>query len=307
MMLILAFYNCVESQAETATSIPIDTHIADSLKAATINKEAEDPNFVHAYILAVTPGKVFYSTYGHMAIRMICPSKNLDYCFTFEMDMTESSKTDILTRTAKAGFFMKPTPMFLDSYRKEGRGITAYELNITPKEKQELWRFLDKSVANGSNWTFDYITVNCLTMALYAVNTAILPEKVEFTHLPDATRYSFSEWQDEVSRNSPWVKLLMHTVLLSADGEKMSTEDKLTPGMLKDVAPQAYITDSLGGNKRCLFKGKPTLLLPEVYHDKPCWFRPWMALILQVLVITSGFAWARKKRLIKQKNRMKER
>lgn len=295
MMLILAFSNWVESQAKESPNIPIDTHMTGSLKAAAINKEARNPNFVHAYILVVTPGKVFYSTYGHTAIRMVCPSKNLDYCFTFEMDMTESSKTDILTRTTKAGFFMKPTPMFLASYRKEGRGITAYELNITPKEKQELWRFLDKSVTNGSNWTFDYISVNCLTMALYAVNTAILPEKMEFNHLPDATHYNFSEWQDEVTKNSPWVNLLMHTILLSADGEKMSSEDKLTPGMIKDIAPQAYITDSLGSNKRSLFMGKPTLLLPEVYHDKPCWFRPWMALILLAIVTAGAIGWAKKR------------
>lgn len=295
MLLILAFSNWVESQAKVSPNIPIDTHMTDSLKAAAINKEARNPNFVHAYILVVTPGKAFYSTCGHTANRMVCPSKNLDYCFTFEMDMTESSKTDILTRTAKAGFFMKPTPMFLDSYRKEGRGITAYELNITPKEKQELWRFLDKSVVNGSNWTFDYISVNCLTMALYAVNTAILPEKMEFNHLPDATHYNFSEWQDEVTRNSPWVNLLMHTILLSADGEKMSSEDKLTPVMIKDIAPQAYITDSLGGNKRSLFMGKPTLLLPEVYHDKPCWFRPWMALILLAIVTVGAIGWAKKR------------
>lgn len=269
---------------------------ADSLKALQINKQAEDPNFVHAYILDVTPGKAFYSTYGHAAIRLVCPSKKLDYCFSFEMDMVVSSDIDVLTSSAKAGFFMKPTPLFLTSYQKEGRGVTAYELNLTPKEKQALWQFLDKSVADGASWTFDYITVNCLTMVFYAIQSAIVPEKIMFKQLPEMTQLSFGDWQDEVTRQSPWVNLLMHAVLWNANDSRMSAQDKLSPVMLQEALPQAYVTDSLGGNKRSLIKGQAVVLLPEVYHDAPCWFRPWMAGVLLVVLLAGIIAWARKRK-----------
>jgi len=124
---------------------------ADSLKAIAINKEAENPNFVHAYLLDITPGRAFYSVYGHTAIRLICPSKRLDYCFSFEMDMKKSSYIDVFTRQAKAGYFMLPTPLFINKYKEEGRGVTAYELNLAPKEKQNLWRFLDSQINGGGN------------------------------------------------------------------------------------------------------------------------------------------------------------
>ena len=43
----------------------------DSLKAVAINKEAENPNFIHAYLLDISPGKAFYSTFGHEAITIV--------------------------------------------------------------------------------------------------------------------------------------------------------------------------------------------------------------------------------------------
>ncbi len=306
VMLHLVIGSYAENQAQPLANNAIATHKADSVKAAAINKEAEDPNFVHAYIMDVTPGKAFYSTYGHAAIRMVCPGKKLDYCFTFEMDMTVSSKIDIFTKEAKAGFFIKPTPLFIAPYRQEGRGITAYELNLTPKEKQDLWRFLDNSVAKGASWTFNYTTVNCLSMVFYAIQSTILPEKIGFKQLPALTQADFSDWQDEINRQSPWLNLLMHAMLWGENGNNMSTVDKLTPATLPMALPQGYITDSVGNSKRSLIIGKPVQILPEVYHSHPCWFRPWMALMLAILLIMGVIAWGRKNQQHKKKINLKK-
>ena len=56
---------------------------AVSVQEKIINKEAEDDNFIHAYLLLISEGKPWYSTCGHAAIRLVCPSKSLDYCFTW--------------------------------------------------------------------------------------------------------------------------------------------------------------------------------------------------------------------------------
>ncbi len=255
----------------------------DSTEAAKINKEAEDPNFVHAYIMDVSPGKAFYSTFGHAAIRMTCPSKGLDYCFSFEMNMDVSDNWEVLARKAKAGFCMIPSQTFLASYQKEGRCVTAYEINLTPKEKQELWKCLDQNVSKGANWTFDYISINCLSMMFYAINTAIMPERLEFQHLPAITQAEFGEWQDYITRHSPWVNILLHTTLITADGNQVSAEDKITPEMLNEVLKETVIIDSCG-QKRPLILGKPRTLLPLTYQDEPIWFRPWMAVCLLALV-----------------------
>lgn len=301
IMLHMVIGSYAESQAQAPATPSIASHQADSLKASAINKEAGEPNFVHAYIMDVTPGKAFYSTYGHAAIRMVCPSKKLDYCFTFEMDMTVSSNIDVLTKKAKAGFFMKPTPLFVDSYQQEGRGITAYELNLTPKQKQNLWRFLDKSVAEGASWTFNYTTVNCLSMVFYAIKSSITPQKIGFKQLPALTQAAFSDWQDQINQQSPWVNILMHAVLWEDTGDNMSPMDKLTPENLREILPQAYIADSLGTSSRSLVIGKPISILPEVYHAHSCWFRPRMALTLVICLCMGGITLVKKRQQKKRK------
>ena len=137
--------------------------------------------------------------------------------------------------------------------------MKAFLLNLQPKEKQKLWKVLDEEAMNGSVWTFDYTSVNCMSMVTYAIDKAIAPAEVKLKTLPQVVK-----------------------------------EDLLTPEMMKAVMPQAVIADA-SGKVRSLSIGKPSTLLPQVYQDNPCWFRPWMALVLTVLIIVIAIGLYRKK------------
>lgn len=276
------------------------TQKVDSAQVARLNRVAANPNFIQAYLLVISEGKAFYSVYGHAAIRMVCKEKGLDYCFTFEMDMNKSSYLDVFTRMAKAGFAPVPTSQFLDSYKQEGRGVKAFQLNLQPKEKQNLWKVLDEEAMNGSVWTFDYTSVNCMSMVTYAINKAIAPAEVKLKTLPQVTQGDMGEWMDYVSRRSPWVRLIMHSVLWNVKDGEAKSEDLLTPEMMEAVMPQAMIADA-SGKVRSLSIGKTSTLLPQVYQDNPCWFRPWMALVLTVLVIVMAIGLYRKRTTNNQK------
>ena len=276
------------------------TQKVDSAQVARLNRVAANPNFIRAYLLVISEGKAFYSVYGHAAIRMVCKEKGLDYCFTFEMDMNKSSYLDVFTRMAKAGFAPVPTSQFLDSYKQEGRGVKAFQLNLQPKEKQNLWKVLDEEAMNGSVWTFDYTSVNCMSMVTYAINKAIAPAEVKLKTLPQVTQGDMGEWMDYVSRRSPWVRLIMHSVLWNVKDGEAKSEDLLTPEMMEAVMPQAVIADA-SGKVRSLSIGKTSTLLPQVYQDNPCWFRPRMALVLTVLVIVMAIGLNRKRTTNNQK------
>lgn len=276
------------------------TQKVDSAQVARLNRVAANPNFIQAYLLVISEGKAFYSVYGHAAIRMVCKEKGLDYCFTFEMDMNKSSYLDVFTRMAKAGFAPVPTSQFLDSYKQEGRGVKAFQLNLQPKEKQNLWKVLDEEAMNGSVWTFDYTSVNCMSMVTYAINKAIAPAEVKLKTLPQVTQGDMGEWMDYVSRRSPWVRLIMHSVLWNVKDGEAKSEDLLTPEMMEAVMPQAVIVDA-SGKVRSLSIGKTSTLLPQVYQDNPCWFRPWMVLVLTVLVIVMAIGLYRKRTTNNQK------
>lgn len=265
----------------------------DSLKAA-IDAEAAQDGFIRASLLTMTEGPGVLSRYGHTALRLECPSKGLDYCFSFEMDMRTSSNVDIFTRKAKAAFFAEPTKKFLAQYVKEGRGVTAYELNLTPKQKQTLWRVLDTEAAKGSVWTFDYTTVNCTSMVFYALCEALAPDRLDFGTLPTEVTGRLTDWEDHVSRRSPWVRIVVRTALFSVDETTVHREDLLSPEMLATVLPQARVIAADG--QRPLVKGQPVTLMRQTYIDEPLWLRPWMAAALLAIVVVGGTIVIRKRR-----------
>lgn len=253
--------------------------------STSINKEAENPNFIHAYILVSSEGESIQSAFGHVAIRMVCESKGLDYCFTFDTDFDRSSLLTQFRRKAKAGFEAIPTAKYINIYKKEGRGIASFEMNLTPKEKQKLWKFLDKQVANGLSWTFDYIEVNCVSMTLFAINSAIAPGEIHFRKMPPVVYEDLNTWIDVITENSPWIRIIAHLGLKDVDGAKVAPQDLLTPNMLKQVIPYAYVKRP-EAKDRNLLTGNNTSLSTMVYIDRPAWFSPCKLMICMFLAIT---------------------
>ena len=256
---------------------------AVSVQEKIINKEAEDDNFIHAYLLLISEGKPWYSTCGHAAIRLVCPSKSLDYCFTFEMDMQESSYLDVVKRKAKGGFTSVPSTTYIKKKKKEGRGITSYELNLRPKEKQNLWKVLDKERTKGATWTFDITTVNCLSMSLYAINKAVEPAEIKFKKLPRVVYDTLDEWIDYNTYQSPWVRIGIHIILYGVEDKQTRPEDLLTPEMMKAVMPHTIISEE-NGTYRPFAKNNPQSLTRQIYKNSPCWLTPFKVLMLGIFI-----------------------
>lgn len=256
----------------------------DSAQAKSIDQEAQADNFIHAYLLLISEGKPWISTFGHTAIRLVCPSKSLDYCFSFEMDMQESSYWDVARRKAKAGFASVPSETFIKQYQTEGRGITAYELNLSPKEKQNLWKILDQECLKGATWNFDFTSINCTSMALYAINKAIEPAEVKFKKLPQVVYDDWGIGINYITQQSPWVRICLHLILYNVDDKQLKPEDLLMPNMMGAIIPYAVITDK-SGNQRELAKGKPYKVLQQTYFDEPCWLTPTKVLLCMFIMI----------------------
>ena len=268
---------CLNIQAQTK-------HIEDSLKAIAINKEAEDSNFIHAYLFISTAGKTIHTAFGHAAIRMVCKSKDLDFCFSFDNDRDRSSLITQFNRKSKAGFNIIPTPTYINNYKLEGRGITSFELNLSPKEKQKLWKFLDKQKQEGLIWTFDYTTINCLSMAIYAINSAIAPSQIHFKKMPYVVYQDLDTWMDYITIKSPWSRIIVHAGLRNVKEKDTKPEDLLIPTMMDRILPYAVISNFYE-NSKPLIKDSGKIILKAKYRDEPCWFTPTMALVIILTII----------------------
>jgi hypothetical protein len=249
-------------------------------KRDSLNAAATAPDFIHASILLMSEGNEIYSIMGHAALRLQCPSKKLDYCFTFEMNMDESSWIDFLTHSAKAGFAPTETTVFLKQYKESGRGVTQYKLNLSPKEKQRLWQVLDEQAADGATWTFDYYHVSCTSMVFFAINSCLQRgDHLSFHRINPVLLQNYFAVTNYSLASYAWSRYFWNTVNMGKGNEQGEPTDMMTPKLMEESLPNMMITDSLS-HQRPLIIGKSIQLAPQTMTPQPCWFTPKMAIAL---------------------------
>ena len=97
-----------------------------------------DEDFVKTSLIIASPGDMLYSKVGHCAIRMQCPQYKLDYVFSYESEDARQKVLTFLAGKLKMGMFSVPTDEYISSYKKEGRSVTEYTLNIPIDAKRNL-------------------------------------------------------------------------------------------------------------------------------------------------------------------------
>jgi len=251
--------------------------------ADSIDRAAQDEDFVRASLLVIGPGDNVVTCFGHAAIRMQCPTHQLDYCFTFEMKLAEGEHTKFLTGQAKAGFMAAPTGVFMEQYKRQGRSIDEYDLNLTPKQEQTLWRNLDREIAQEARWSYDFITVNCGSMCVWIIQQSLLDEHIEYQQLPTVLQGTYSDVMDYVGEDAPWLNLYFHVRYFSRRNDTGALADKMAPTLLAEAWQHALLTSPTGGSRPVITASRQ--LAPQTLSTGPVWLTPAKALVIAIIII----------------------
>lgn len=251
--------------------------------ADSIDRAAQDEDFVRASLLVIGPGDNVVTCFGHAAIRMQCPTHQLDYCFTFEMKLAEGEHTKFLTGQAKAGFMAAPTGVFMEQYKRQGRSINEYDLNLTPKQEQTLWRNLDREIAQEARWSYDFITVNCGSMCVWIIQQSLLDEHIEYQQLPTVLQGTYSDVMDYVGEDAPWLNLYFHVRYFSRRNDTGALADKMAPTLLAEAWQHALLTSPTGGSRPVITASRQ--LAPQTLRTGPVWLTPAKALVIAIIII----------------------
>lgn len=271
LLSFLFFLFILTGSANAQQSHPTNIN-EDSLyqaKADSIDRLAADPDFIHVSLLWVSAGDKVYTASGHNALRLQCPSNNIDIAYTFEMDLSMGNIMLFFDGKAKAGYISAPTQVFLDSYSEEGRGVKAIPLNLSPKEKQNLWKYLDSEYEKGAHWMFDYEHNGCSSMTVNALYQCLDEgSKLEFRDFDGFKASSYREVLPDLFSLSPWVHLFWNGIM-GIDGEDSEPfEGKLYPSVLFRESQHMVIIDSLG-HERPLTCGNVQQLKAATVTDVP--------------------------------------
>lgn len=253
----------------------------------------DSSNFVTASLLIASPGEAIYSTYGHSAIRMECPVHNLDYCFSFEEEANMGGFVKFFVGKTDAHMVAVPTEKFLADFKKEGREVKQYTLNLTTHEKQELWRLLDNDYVDENVRHFNLLQNNCSSVSLMAIENVVVDETIDFNGWPDEFKMNNGKVFRLMTKSSPWLEFISITLGGTESDAYWEQEQRAAPALLTKVIKKAEIVD-VNGNRRPMINGEKQLF-PLKNNVKASPVTPmWVfgLLFLAVVLITlAQFKW----------------
>lgn len=273
------------------TGIP--TYSAEDKKELT-----DSSDFVKASVIVSTPTDIIYSSMGHCALRMECPSEDLDYCFSLEMNAQPGDYLKFFNGDADASVRAIPTSDYISEYQKDGRGIKQYELSLTHHEKQLLWKNLDEEMMKPPHLKFNYLNTNCVMMVIIMVQNALISEHIDYGKLPWYATTNNGDCVRHLTGSTPWYEFLYITLFGSNCDEYFALEYRMSPLSLVEVFGNAQIVDDSGA-RRPLFKSAPIELAHQTHFVKASPITPrilFSVLLVIVVLITIGeWCWGWKK------------
>lgn len=249
----------------------------------TIDRAADD--FVEAYLVVADPGGILYASFGHAMLHLKCPAFNLDYFCTYESESIQDNWGRFLRGDLKMGMFSASPKLILDEYRNEGRGVREYKLNLSPTQKQELWRVVDQMIALGADRPYDYFHYGCAISIVDIVNQAIKPQKIQYNAWPDYFTGTLREigYRSVTKSSFLWNRFALMTLAGSdIDGSLPQERKLIIPEDLVAVWQKATI------DGKPLLEPSPRVLVESRNEQASTWFTPlMMAILLLVLALIS--------------------
>ena len=248
----------------------------------------DSSDFVTASVLISSPGHEAFFTLGHSGLRLQCPSAGLDYCFSYSTIVNPGPHFNLLLLTGrmKAGFEALPYAEYMESFSKDGRGVTEYPLNLTLHEKQELWRLMDNKMMKGPTQPFDFLYNNCTSSLYRSVESIMESEDFDYPKLPPLdlrVRDAFHE----LFIDMPWVEFFGITMLSAIPPDDPTPLTLvLCPDLWGRLLSEATIR-GLDGSSRPALSEPARALLPQTYFLQPTFWTPVnvFALLFAVVVV----------------------
>ena len=234
-----------------------------------------DPNFVKASLVIASPGEELFACAGHAAIRLECPTFDLDYVFSYESESAYSRVGRFFAGNLKMGMFAVPMAEYLKDYRAERRGVWLYELNLPPAVKQNLWKLLDEKVAVGPNLPYDYLKRGCARAVYDCLSEAWSGHTITAEPWQEKYYQTRRELVGASLDDFPWTRFALHAII----GANLDWDEKMIDKVILPSDLVSYLQGvCLDGTP--VLSRTPTEVLPCETSIRRPFFTPLMAALL---------------------------
>ncbi len=235
-------------------------------------------------LLTSSPGEELYSIFGHSALRVVDPEKNIDLAYnygTFDFDTPnfylKFGRGQLMYKLSVGSY-----RNYEYIYRREGRAVYEQVLDLNQQEKQRVYDFLtENALPENRYYRYDFFYDNCATRIRDLIDDLLVVEWFEYPY--EEKPRTFRELLAPFLEHTPW--------------NKFGTDIAL--GMPSDITASAYeymfLPDEMyiGFASARMADGSPlvseyrTLVEESLVRQKPDLFNPllvcWLVFIAGLL------------------------
>lgn len=238
--------------------------IFSSVKAETVAL-SDDPNFIKASLLTASPGEIAYQYLGHAAIRLECPTHNLDRVFSFINDSYDDYFKLVL-EGSYGRLIEIDYDAYLNDFREEGREVIAYPLNLDLNQKARLWEVMDSLKLIPSK-PFDRNS-HCFSILAEALDITVMPSQINWDE-PDRQQPTYGENGKFVTKGkSPWNYIIMMLPLGELADSKGTGRGYVYP-IGFDLTYNQFEIISPDGIRKPLISGEKHVMLEQTKPSRP--------------------------------------
>lgn len=274
------------------------TKMAGSEKSIADEVLPDSSNFVQASVIITTPGTELFYFLGHSALRLQCPSADLDYCFSFNTIVDQGVAFNFLLISGQmiAGYEAVKFDDYLKPFKESGRGVYEYPLNLTLEEERALWKLMDDQMLKGMCFKFDFLFNNCTGPLFRSLESIMKQEKFVYTNEYPLTLNTRERMK--VSLGSPWFDFFSVIMLSAYYRDDFPLYMKVYPELWGRLLVNAEIV-GVDGSRRPALESPVEELTPQKLFVKnspitPTWvFGCLFALVLLVTYLEVAKRWQR--------------
>lgn len=250
---------------------------------AVVEPDRLADDFVTVSLVVCEPYGVLYSSLGHAALHLQCPTYDLDYIFSYESESVRDKVWKYLKGDLKMGMYAFPTELFLDVYRLVGRGVKEYKMNLSPEQEQNLWRVMDSMQTSGMVLPYDYFERGCAKSVVHVVHKAVGENGIHYAPWGEKyTDHTMRELCCDFVTGAPWNEFVSYFLVGSKADKDYPCEQKLlVPSDLVEVWQQATLDNGLP-----VLEKEPKVLVESSGCSQSIWCAPFLISLLLLLLAT---------------------
>ena len=244
--------------------------LALTMTASFARSFSQDANDTTFYLITCGPGTEIYSIYGHSALRMEIPSRNIDLSYNWGVFDFDTPNFGLRFARGNLQYLLDPDTYsrFLRIYQHEKRWVKTQEINLNPAEKRILAGLITENLKpENIKYRYDFLFDNCATRIRDILEKSIGSNLI-YSPSSEKHKPSFRFLTGTYQRQYPWLNFGIDLLLGTPCDRKAEDRDK----MFLPIELQREFTEALinrDGKMIPVLQNPETVLNFSITVNKP--------------------------------------